>query len=89
MGEPILSLPEIPVDREKVIKGSREHEYRLSINQANELMDATFVSMGNPHAVIYTDNAGKIDLRNGRADGGEPQGFSAAGQCALGANSFP
>ena|SRR5690348_1972932 len=62
MGEPILSLPEIPVDREKVIKGSRENEYRLSINQANELIDATFVSMGNPHAVIYTSDVRKIDL---------------------------
>ena len=62
MGEPILSLPEIPVDREKVIKGSREHEYRISINQANELLDATFVSMGNPHAVMYTTDVKKIDL---------------------------
>src|SRR5690349_16377038 len=31
MGEPILSLPDIPVDREKLVKGSREHEYRLSV----------------------------------------------------------
>src|SRR5690242_10561644 len=48
MGEPILSLPDIPVDREKVVKGAREHEYRISVHQGNELLDATFVSMGNP-----------------------------------------
>jgi diaminopimelate epimerase len=62
MAEPILSLPEIPVDRDKLIKGSRENEYRLSVGQGNELLDATFVSMGNPHAVMYTDNVKAIEL---------------------------
>ncbi len=62
MGEPILALPEIPVDREKLIKGSREHEYRFSIAPGNELIDATFVSVGNPHAVIYTTDVAAIDL---------------------------
>src|SRR5687768_4252757 len=52
MGTPILELPEVPVDRDKVVQGVREHEYRLSIAQGNELLDATFVSMGNPHAVF-------------------------------------
>src|SRR5882724_2892539 len=37
MGEPILDLTKIPVDREKLAKGSREHEFRFSINQSNEL----------------------------------------------------
>jgi diaminopimelate epimerase len=55
MDHPILDLLKIPVDREKVVKGGREHEYRLSVAQGNEMVDATFVSMGNPHAVIYTD----------------------------------
>jgi diaminopimelate epimerase len=62
MGEPILALPEIPVDREKVVAGSREHEYRVSVAQGSELLDATFVSMGNPHAVIYTPDVKRIDL---------------------------
>ena len=62
MGEPILALPDIPVDREKLVKGSREQEYRLSVQQANELLDAAFVSMGNPHAVIYTSDVSRIDL---------------------------
>jgi diaminopimelate epimerase len=62
MGEPILDLPAIPVDRDKVIAGSRQHEYRLSIAQGNELVDASFVSMGNPHTTIYTNDVKEIDL---------------------------
>src|SRR3954468_15201913 len=33
MDQPILDLPSIPVDREKVVAGSRENEYRLSMAQ--------------------------------------------------------
>ena len=62
MGGPILDLPDVPVDREKVVAGSRDHEYRLSIAQGNELLDATFVSMGNPHAVFYVDDIATLEL---------------------------
>ena len=62
MAEPILDLAQIPVDREKVVAGTREHEYRLSLAQGNELIDATFVSMGNPHAVIFTGDVKSLDL---------------------------
>jgi diaminopimelate epimerase len=62
MAEPILTLPEIPVDPAKVVKGSREHEYRLSIASSNELLDAVFVSMGNPHAVMYVNDLAALDL---------------------------
>jgi diaminopimelate epimerase len=62
MAEPILALPEIPVDAAKVVKGSRPNEYRLSVAQSNELLDATFVSMGNPHAVIYVNDVKAVDL---------------------------
>src|SRR6266704_3112436 len=62
MDQPILDLPKIPVDREKLVAGARKHEYRLSVAQANELIDATFVSMGNPHAVIYTLDVKGLDL---------------------------
>jgi len=62
MDHPILDLPQIPVDREKLVAGARKHEYRLSVAQANELLDATFVSMGNPHAVIYTLDVKSLDL---------------------------
>jgi diaminopimelate epimerase len=62
MDQPILDLAKIPVDRERVVAGSREHEYRLSMAQGNELVDATFVSMGNPHAVIFTPDVKSLDL---------------------------
>jgi diaminopimelate epimerase len=62
MGEPILDLPKVPVDREKLVKGSIDNEYRLSINQSNELVDASFVSMGNPHATLYTPDVKKVEL---------------------------
>jgi diaminopimelate epimerase len=62
MREPILSLPEIGVDRDKLVKGSREHEYRLAIAHSNELLDATFVSMGNPHVVFFVNDVKSVDL---------------------------
>jgi diaminopimelate epimerase len=62
MDQPILDLAKIPVGREKVVAGNREHEYRLSMAQGNELVDATFVSMGNPHAVIFTPDVKSLDL---------------------------
>ena len=62
MAEPILDLAMIPVDREKLVKGTREHEYRISLAQGNELLTAVFVSMGNPHAVFFTDNVKSVPL---------------------------
>ncbi len=62
MGAPILKLAEIPVDADKVVKGARDHEYRLPVAQGNELIDAVFVSMGNPHAVMYHEKVQGIDL---------------------------
>ena len=60
MGEPIIELPQIPVDREKLTAGPSQHQLRIAV--PNETFDATFVSLGNPHAVIYTSDASKIDL---------------------------
>jgi len=62
MAEPILDLAKIPVDREKVTRGASDHIFRLSVAQSNELVEATFVSMGNPHAVIYTRDVATLDL---------------------------
>ena len=61
MGEPILDLPAIPVDREKVIAGPREHLFQLALPGVGAF-DATFVSMGNPHATIFVDDVARIDL---------------------------
>lgn len=62
MDQPILDLPRIPVDPEKTVAGAREHEYRLSMMQGNDWVSATFVSMGNPHAVIYSRDVRELDL---------------------------
>jgi len=62
MAEPILELEKIPVDREKVVKGGREHEYRISILQGNELLEGAFVSMGNPHVVFFTNDVKAVPL---------------------------
>jgi diaminopimelate epimerase len=62
MDQPILDLPSIPVDRDKLVAGQREHEFRLSMDQGNDLVDATFVSMGNPHSVTFTPDVKSLDL---------------------------
>jgi diaminopimelate epimerase len=78
MGEPILDLPQIPVDATKIAKG-KGPTYSVGVSGNNTtkiemhrgggrqerpwLMDMTFVSMGNPHAVIYTDDVKAIDLK--------------------------
>ena len=61
MGEPILDLPKVPVDPEKLFHGAREPEHRLSVT-TGAWFDATFVSMGNPHAVIYTPDVASVRL---------------------------
>jgi diaminopimelate epimerase len=59
MGRPILDLPKIPVDPEKVRKlGSVEYEF----SAAGQSFRAIFVSMGNPHAVIFTPDVAAIDV---------------------------
>jgi diaminopimelate epimerase len=62
MGAPVLLLPEIPVDASKLITTPRHAEYRIPIPASSELIHATFVSMGNPHAVIFTADVQAIDL---------------------------
>jgi diaminopimelate epimerase len=78
MGQPVLKLPEIPVERELVGLTQDAHQYSFIIERkptANEMArysaydtlrfpisHATFVSMGNPHVVIFVDDVSKIDL---------------------------
>jgi diaminopimelate epimerase len=59
MGRPILELPKIPVDPEKVRKITGA-EYEFSA--AGRDHRAVFVSMGNPHAVIFTGDSAAIDI---------------------------
>lgn len=61
MGEPILKLADVPVDATQLLETDAKHEYRLPITQGDDLR-MTFVSMGNPHAMIYHTNVAAIDL---------------------------
>jgi diaminopimelate epimerase len=61
MGEPILSLPDIPVDATKISATAHAHTHRLRLDN-HPSFEATFVSMGNPHAVLFVDDVKSIDL---------------------------
>jgi len=61
MGEPILDLEKVPVDRQWL--GATEHVRIFQVPMGTSLgVAATFVSMGNPHAVIFVDDVAKVDL---------------------------
>jgi diaminopimelate epimerase len=60
MGEPILALAEIPVDARKLPPAGREDEFVLKLDGSS--FNALFVSMGNPHAVMFVENVAAVDL---------------------------
>ncbi|MFB3138840.1 MAG: diaminopimelate epimerase [Phycisphaerales bacterium] len=60
MGEPILLLAEVPVDR-RHLAGGDGPIYRISVDE--QTFEAVFVSIGNPHAVIYVDDVEVVDLQ--------------------------
>jgi len=62
MGPPILDLPEIPVDREKISAATSEHEHRLKLPGLAEPMDWVFVSMGNPHAICFVEDVAAVEV---------------------------
>jgi diaminopimelate epimerase len=62
MGQPILKLAEIPVDATAVTPTDRPHQYSFIVAQQT-ISPASFVSMGNPHVVIFVDDVNQIDLR--------------------------
>jgi len=64
MGEPYFDPARIPFDPEKAVKGSKPHEYRISIAQGNELVDIVPVCTGNPHGVIFVPDVAKVDLEH-------------------------
>jgi diaminopimelate epimerase len=61
MGQPILKLPDIPVNREAVSLMDSSREFSFDVGPQT-ISHATFVSMGNPHAVIFVDDVARIDL---------------------------
>ena len=62
MGEPILDPPSIPVNipLEKVVD--------MPISACQQVFNMTCVSMGNPHAVIFVDDAASIQFAEYGAD---------------------
>jgi diaminopimelate epimerase len=61
MGQPILKLADIPVDARLVTPMDRPHQYSFNTG-SHTFTHATFVSMGNPHAVMFVDDVAQIDL---------------------------
>jgi diaminopimelate epimerase len=55
MGKPILEPAKVPIDAEELTQTDQPQTFKLSVPGTTERFDATFVSMGNPHAVIYVD----------------------------------
>ena len=64
MEEPILALPDVPVDASKVEPTEHPHCYRLQLPKAGTTYDTVFVSMGNPHAVMFVDDVAAVDLEH-------------------------
>ncbi|MDP8923479.1 MAG: diaminopimelate epimerase [Chloroflexota bacterium] len=66
MDEPILDLPQIPVDTGQVEATGRPHEYRFRAQatdgRAGEELTGVFVSMGNPHVAIFVDDVAAVPL---------------------------
>ena len=62
MGQPILTLEQIPVDVQRLVKGTKDHVHVIPINQGSDFLEATFVSVGNPHAVVFTADVHGVDL---------------------------
>lgn len=67
MGEPILELERIPVTqgaegRNALIKRTRDHVYALAMEIDGKVVEATFVSMGNPHATVFVEDVNSVDL---------------------------
>jgi len=61
MGEPILELAKVPVDAAALLPGNGRYDHQISIGNEQDV-HATFVSMGNPHAVIFTPDVHPIDV---------------------------
>ena len=62
MDEPILDLPEIPVDPSSVTPTERPHEYRFRPKDSSEELTGVFVSMGNPQVSVFVDDAAAVPL---------------------------
>lgn len=55
MGRPVLEPERVPVDVSKLESSSREHAWTIPATDQTAAEEVVFVSMGNPHAVIFRD----------------------------------
>ncbi len=60
MGRPILEPSRVPIDVSKITEADEPHTFQVSLPEHGyagpALLPATFVSMGNPHAVLFVDD---------------------------------
>lgn len=70
MGAPIIEPADVPVDPKRM-RRSGEHQYEVPLDHPKRAMFewpgefvATFVSMGNPHAVLYVADPGRIEAEH-------------------------
>ncbi|MBV8780484.1 MAG: diaminopimelate epimerase, partial [Phycisphaerae bacterium] len=61
MGEPILALSNVPVDEKHVTPTNRQHVYQFEVPGFGK-QEGVFVSMGNPHVMIFVPDVRSIDL---------------------------
>jgi diaminopimelate epimerase len=70
MGEPIIEPAKVPVDVTRLRKVG-QHEFEVPLDHPKRALFewpseflATFVSMGNPHAVVYVSDTSKIEAEH-------------------------
>jgi diaminopimelate epimerase len=61
MGQPVLELAKIPVIADLVSATEEAHQFAFRVGDM-AVSQATFVSMGNPHVVIFGGGLDRIDL---------------------------
>jgi diaminopimelate epimerase len=61
MGQPILKLQDIPVDPSAVKPVGDRQQFSFEVD-CRSIAPAAFVSMGNPHVVVFVDDVSQVDL---------------------------
>jgi diaminopimelate epimerase len=62
MGQPITEPADVPIDTSQLEVVDAPHTYSIPTRATEEPLIATFVSMGNPHAVLFVPSVDAIDL---------------------------
>ena len=62
MGAPTLEPADVPIDPERLTPTDQAQTFTIQSHLCREGITATFVSMGNPHAVIYRADVAEVAL---------------------------